>query len=788
MGNSVEDTIRRMNEHRMAQMNRTWNLDEAGKPVMGNGSSGSASEGQDAVTQGINKLASMLGGGKKKTDSNDQPVADKATAPPPPPAAVAAPATNDTDNTPTIAQTNNGFAGSMAKPKTQPTPPSPVPDEPSIAAKRNSADPTLASRAADYITAKAGKVAGDISGGLSDLTNGLYTAGSTAKAALTGSQAAATPATTVPTTTVPPSAPLPPPRPAPAAPANVPLPPRRPSPTMSKAAAIPTTKTSSVTPASVNKPQQPTLNIPQQKMGYRSGRGGVWVNSEEKKETTPMTESSLVASFLALQGMKAENMFEAAKRMAKKCPTCGKLLAECTCAPVKEETEETIVERNKENKFKKDLHVVKKGIEASRDQNFVKFHQDHSENSDHFRDIGKKAIQNWKRSGRFVTKEEVEPIEEKNWIKGAIKHPGALTKAAKAAGETNSEYEHEHEHDSGKAGQRSRLALTLKKMHHEEVEPIEEKIKTKADRYAEFIGKTKAKEGLKKVMSGPSTSTPKSDVKEETIEEAKKDANKTASGYEIYHPSYSGAVDHALKHHEETKGIRVHEEDRWRHVGSGMGKPAAGETRIHNIPGHDKNENAHVVHIQIHNRGGNGTKPYELNTYSSKIPHGKKISEAVEELDELSRRTMANYIAKAHVSGTKAAADAENAFKNKNRPKMYKANLTGEKRETGINMATRKLAREDVEEFDEANRKIFVTGKDNELKYGVQYPSKRQALKAINKSGGIGSDEKALYGKNPKGPTGDISHFKDVSHKLRKEDVAFTEAELAHFAKIAGEE
>lgn len=50
----------------------------------------------------------------------------------------------------------------------------------------------------------------------------------------------------------------------------------------------------------------------------------------------------------------------------------------------------------------------------------------------------------------------------KHWIAGAIKHPGALTAAAKRAGESNSAYEQEHKHDSGKAGQRSRLALSLK--------------------------------------------------------------------------------------------------------------------------------------------------------------------------------------------------------------------------------------------------------------------------------------------------------------------------------------
>ena len=72
-----------------------------------------------------------------------------------------------------------------------------------------------------------------------------------------------------------------------------------------------------------------------------------------------------------------------------------------------------------------------------------------------------------------LTEEEIETLEEedkalvleaKNWIAGAIKHPGALTRAAKRAGESTSEYEEKHKHDSGKAGKRARLGLTLSKL------------------------------------------------------------------------------------------------------------------------------------------------------------------------------------------------------------------------------------------------------------------------------------------------------------------------------------
>lgn len=49
----------------------------------------------------------------------------------------------------------------------------------------------------------------------------------------------------------------------------------------------------------------------------------------------------------------------------------------------------------------------------------------------------------------------------KNFIRSAIKHPGALKRAAKRAGESTRQYAEEHKHDSGTTGRRARLAITL---------------------------------------------------------------------------------------------------------------------------------------------------------------------------------------------------------------------------------------------------------------------------------------------------------------------------------------
>jgi len=54
----------------------------------------------------------------------------------------------------------------------------------------------------------------------------------------------------------------------------------------------------------------------------------------------------------------------------------------------------------------------------------------------------------------------------KNWIKGAIKHPGALTKKATAAGKSPMAFAQQHKGDSGTTGRQARLAVNLRKMHH----------------------------------------------------------------------------------------------------------------------------------------------------------------------------------------------------------------------------------------------------------------------------------------------------------------------------------
>jgi hypothetical protein len=67
-----------------------------------------------------------------------------------------------------------------------------------------------------------------------------------------------------------------------------------------------------------------------------------------------------------------------------------------------------------------------------------------------------------------LQKEKVHPLakKKKNWIAGAIKHPGSLRSAASKSGESTKQFASEHKSDSGKTGKRSRLALTLMGFKH----------------------------------------------------------------------------------------------------------------------------------------------------------------------------------------------------------------------------------------------------------------------------------------------------------------------------------
>ena len=100
------------------------------------------------------------------------------------------------------------------------------------------------------------------------------------------------------------------------------------------------------------------------------------------------------------------------------------------------------------------------------------------------------------------------------------------------------------------------------------------------------------------------------DQKKESVEE-KRDAGKSATGYDIYHDTYSAAMQHAYAHAKKKHGVTVRPSEIDDKVASGPRKPSSGKTVSH-ILKTDKKQN---LHVQVYNTG----RKYELNMYVESV-------------------------------------------------------------------------------------------------------------------------------------------------------------------------
>lgn len=136
------------------------------------------------------------------------------------------------------------------------------------------------------------------------------------------------------------------------------------------------------------------------------------------------------------------------------------------------------------------------------------------------------------------------------------------------------------------------------------------------------------------------------DVRDKVKEYMKEEAA-ISEAHTLSHSSYPVAINTALSHH---KDLTVSSEDRGitsslKRLQNVMQKPAEGETVKHAIPATDKAGNKHMIHIHVHNKGGD--KPFETKTHSSKVSN-KKMAEEADQIDELkhSGGVLDNYLSK----------------------------------------------------------------------------------------------------------------------------------------------
>jgi hypothetical protein len=169
-----------------------------------------------------------------------------------------------------------------------------------------------------------------------------------------------------------------------------------------------------------------------------------------------------------------------------------------------------------------------------------------------------------------------------------------------------------------------------------------------------------------------------------------------ASKYQIYHPSYSSAVQHALSQAEK-QGFTVDMDDYTQKVAFGPKKPSVGKTNSFSITLMDKSGKISKKKLQMQVYGMEGGK-YELNMYTEEVdPAHKKIldkaktsvpktpkgeydrkvvdhlkkkynKEDIEHITELSKKTLSSYVDKAierarEMPGTGTNAEASKKTK-----------------------------------------------------------------------------------------------------------------------------
>ena len=126
----------------------------------------------------------------------------------------------------------------------------------------------------------------------------------------------------------------------------------------------------------------------------------------------------------------------------------------------------------------------------------------------------------------------------------------------------------------------------------------------------------------------------------EDVELDERDAGKSATGYDIYHDTYSAAMQHAYAHAKKKFGVTVRPSEIDDKVALGPKKPSTGKTVSH-ILKTDKKQN---LHVQVYNTG----RKYELNMYVESV-------ELEENAVELARDVVKNKGAKKGLDLTTAS-------------------------------------------------------------------------------------------------------------------------------------
>jgi len=165
-----------------------------------------------------------------------------------------------------------------------------------------------------------------------------------------------------------------------------------------------------------------------------------------------------------------------------------------------------------------------------------------------------------------------------------------------------------------------------------------------------------------------------------------------------------------------------------------LGKTTLGEEQIDEVSAATKDSYAQKAGKQLSDLFKKSGKSADdaRKYYNRKNTVRKIANEEVEELDELSNKTLSNYITKGSRNLTGHAVDAGHEYEKGNEPKRQWRKI--DNREKGIATAAKKLANEEVEEIDEklsAKSPMGTYIKDFEKSDAPQFKGKSPAKRRV---------------------------------------------------------
>ena len=180
----------------------------------------------------------------------------------------------------------------------------------------------------------------------------------------------------------------------------------------------------------------------------------------------------------------------------------------------------------------------------------------------------------------------------------------------------------------------SRVAMARKGPENAEYIP-ESKLTGDLKKARELMSPAKHRgDGIKRIMRGMNVDKAKATKMHDDVMKSygfKPESYTIEEKYDLYHSTFSGAMQHAYDYAKKKFGIQIPDSEIDSKVATGPRKPVSGKTNTYRLKGRGGN-----LQIQIYNKGG--SKPFELNMYKEDV----ELDEDIRKLSKQKQRALSH--------------------------------------------------------------------------------------------------------------------------------------------------